>query len=417
MMENRIVEILPDRTTGTPMRIPLKTPFIGFFATTVKCGIFFVVDAGNARPTHAEHDQLREGQPDSPHHESSTTRSPLKISGGATRWRTGLMSQEDHSTEIQRCIDRLGARATRQGRKDELVARASERLTRLTRKMLRDRVSTAGRRRPTTYPGAAVMRLCRALGEVQPLTVADFFRLAAAQIRRELIDLASSAIPRPRLGCQPRRGATRGGGARGRDLTHRHHPRPRPPGRVDRLSSRGRALPPEQPRGVRPAVLPRVIPGRGSRRLGRCRNHDQLRRWRAARMRLVETLGGRLPGLSDAPSLRGVPMTAHNDADAIDTRLDQLSSAMGGTPAAGEVALPRSSAPPAPNWPASLAAASLSSASSTRSCPAPRSLPAPTILTEPGVGQLRAEYRDLRFHAAVAGWAWSSYCNAELTAR
>src|SRR5262249_2478754 len=33
-------------------------------------------------------------------------------------------------------------------------------------------------------------RLCRALGAVTPATARDFFRLAAAQVRRELIDLA-----------------------------------------------------------------------------------------------------------------------------------------------------------------------------------------------------------------------------------
>jgi RNA polymerase sigma-70 factor (ECF subfamily) len=36
----------------------------------------------------------------------------------------------------------------------------------------------------------ASIRLCRALEEVTPRTAADFFRLAALQIRRELIDLA-----------------------------------------------------------------------------------------------------------------------------------------------------------------------------------------------------------------------------------
>ena len=43
--------------------------------------LFAIMDAGNARPTRtwSEHHQLREGQPDSPHHEFSTTHSPLKI--------------------------------------------------------------------------------------------------------------------------------------------------------------------------------------------------------------------------------------------------------------------------------------------------------------------------------------------------
>jgi DNA-directed RNA polymerase specialized sigma24 family protein len=70
------------------------------------------------------------------------------------------------------------------------LAHAVERLTRLTRQMLR------------VFPGVhrweetddvlqnAALRLCRALEDVQPATTTAFFRLAAAQIRRELLDLA-----------------------------------------------------------------------------------------------------------------------------------------------------------------------------------------------------------------------------------
>ena len=38
IVEDRIVEILPDGTTGTTVRIPLEKPFIGFFTTTVRAG-------------------------------------------------------------------------------------------------------------------------------------------------------------------------------------------------------------------------------------------------------------------------------------------------------------------------------------------------------------------------------------------
>jgi len=34
----RIVEILPDGSTGIPVRIPLQKPFTGFFTTTVRAG-------------------------------------------------------------------------------------------------------------------------------------------------------------------------------------------------------------------------------------------------------------------------------------------------------------------------------------------------------------------------------------------
>jgi RNA polymerase sigma-70 factor (ECF subfamily) len=88
------------------------------------------------------------------------------------------MSQDDHSTQIQRCIDRL--RAGDHTARDELLAQASERLTRLTRKMLRDFPRVHRWEQTDDVLQNAVLRLGRALGEVQPATVAEFFRLAAA---------------------------------------------------------------------------------------------------------------------------------------------------------------------------------------------------------------------------------------------
>src|SRR5271169_3282825 len=98
------------------------------------------------------------------------------------------MSDDDHSTQIRLCIDRL--RSGDRSARDELLGHASERLTRLTRKMLRDFPGVKRWEQTDDVLQNAALRLCRALGEVQPATVADFFRLAAAQIRRELLDLA-----------------------------------------------------------------------------------------------------------------------------------------------------------------------------------------------------------------------------------
>jgi hypothetical protein len=36
--ENRILEILPDGSTGAPVRLPLAKPFTSYFATTVRGG-------------------------------------------------------------------------------------------------------------------------------------------------------------------------------------------------------------------------------------------------------------------------------------------------------------------------------------------------------------------------------------------
>jgi RNA polymerase sigma factor (sigma-70 family) len=89
---------------------------------------------------------------------------------------------------LQGCLERMNS-GDHDGR-DELFRHAGGRLERLTRKMLRG------------FPGVqrwcdtgdvlqgALARLLRSLAEVRPASLRDFFGLSAAQIRRELIDLA-----------------------------------------------------------------------------------------------------------------------------------------------------------------------------------------------------------------------------------
>ena len=89
---------------------------------------------------------------------------------------------------IQGCLDRL--RAGDESARLELIRAACGRLERLTRKML------GGWRRVHRWEETgdvmqnAMVRLCRSLAEVKPVRAADFFRLAALHIRRELHDLA-----------------------------------------------------------------------------------------------------------------------------------------------------------------------------------------------------------------------------------
>jgi RNA polymerase sigma-70 factor (ECF subfamily) len=95
---------------------------------------------------------------------------------------------EETTLLVQRCLDRL--RAADPAAREELLATACARLNRLVRKMFR----ADGRLRQLEesddiFQGAMV-RLCRALSAVTPETPREFFRLAALQIRRELIDLA-----------------------------------------------------------------------------------------------------------------------------------------------------------------------------------------------------------------------------------
>jgi RNA polymerase sigma-70 factor (ECF subfamily) len=89
---------------------------------------------------------------------------------------------------------------------DELIRRTGERLERLARKMLRGFPAVRAREQTDDVLQNALVRLARSLREVRPASTADFFRLAAEQIRRELLDLAryhrrrsavNQPLPRP----------------------------------------------------------------------------------------------------------------------------------------------------------------------------------------------------------------------------
>ena len=208
----------------------------------------------------------------------------------------GPMSQDDHSTQIQGCIDRL--RSGDASARDELLAHASDRLTRLTRKMLRDFPGVHRWEQTDDVLQNAAMRLCRALGEVQPPTAADFFRLAAAQIRRELLDLARRYSGAHGLGANHASvaGAGKAPAARRRTRPHGHHPRPRSPRRLDRLPSRGRALPAEEREAFDLLFYQGLSQAEAAAVLD-VSERTIKRRWQAARLRLVQTLGGKMPGL------------------------------------------------------------------------------------------------------------------------
>jgi RNA polymerase sigma-70 factor (ECF subfamily) len=92
------------------------------------------------------------------------------------------------TTQIQLRLDRL--RAGDESARDELLNIACERLSRLARKMLRRYPGVQRWEQTDDVLQNAVMRLFRALKQIQPASVRSFINLAAVEIRRELIDLA-----------------------------------------------------------------------------------------------------------------------------------------------------------------------------------------------------------------------------------
>jgi RNA polymerase sigma-70 factor (ECF subfamily) len=99
-----------------------------------------------------------------------------------------MANASNNSVQVQGWLDRL--QAGDESARTELLNCACERLTRLTRKMLKGYPRLKRWEQTDDVLQNAVMRLHRALGQVRPASSADFFRLAALNIRRELLDLA-----------------------------------------------------------------------------------------------------------------------------------------------------------------------------------------------------------------------------------
>jgi RNA polymerase sigma-70 factor (ECF subfamily) len=95
---------------------------------------------------------------------------------------------EHQTTRMQLCLDRL--QAGDHAARGELLAAAGDRLSRLTRAMLRDYQRVRRWEETADVLQNALLRLHRALEAVTPASLREFYRLAALQVRRELIDLA-----------------------------------------------------------------------------------------------------------------------------------------------------------------------------------------------------------------------------------
>jgi len=74
--------------------------------------------------------------------------------------------------------------------REELIRSVSDRLEKLTRRMLRQNPRVRRWAETGDVLQNSVMRLLRALESIQPTSTREFFNLAAVQIRRELTDVA-----------------------------------------------------------------------------------------------------------------------------------------------------------------------------------------------------------------------------------
>src|SRR5579884_307062 len=99
-----------------------------------------------------------------------------------------MSEASSQSVQIQAWLDRL--RSGDAAACDELLRCACERLHNLARKMLRSYPNVHRWEQTDDVLQNATLRLYRTLQQIPVETVRDFFRLAALNIRRELLDLA-----------------------------------------------------------------------------------------------------------------------------------------------------------------------------------------------------------------------------------
>jgi RNA polymerase sigma-70 factor (ECF subfamily) len=198
---------------------------------------------------------------------------------------------DDKTSHLQALLDRLNHDDP--AARDELIARAADRLRRLARRMLDDF------RRVRRWEGSddvlqnALLRLWRALQAVRPQSVREFFRLAAVQVRRELLDMARHYHGPEGAGAHH---ASVGGSAPLADADHPMETSEEP----SRLARWGEfhdaveALPDEEREAVDLLWYQELTQDEAAALLNTSASTVR-RRWRSALLKLHEVLHGELP--------------------------------------------------------------------------------------------------------------------------
>jgi RNA polymerase sigma factor (sigma-70 family) len=206
-----------------------------------------------------------------------------------------MPESENQTTLVQGWIDRL--RAGDPSARDALLACAIDRLERLTRKMLKGFPGVHRWEQTDDVLQNAILRLSRALQDVTPPSSRDFFRFAAVQIRRELIDLARHYSGPQGLGANiaSNAGVDRPARLNPADPANETHD----PSRLadwTEFHSQVEALPDEEREVVDLLFYQGLQQAEAAAVLG-VSERTVKRRWQSARLALHEALDGRLPGV------------------------------------------------------------------------------------------------------------------------
>jgi RNA polymerase sigma factor (sigma-70 family) len=207
-----------------------------------------------------------------------------------------MADPSSQTVQIQACLDRL--RGGDETARAELLACACERLRNLAHKMLRGFPSVQRWEQTDDVLQNAALRLHRALQQITVETSRAFFRLAALNIRRELLDLA-----RRYFGPEGQ-GAHHGTWGQGVSASTTEHSGPADPADLSREPSRLAAWTefheqigalPDEEREVFDLLWYQGLSQAEAAELLGVSERTVKRRWQTARFQLYEALRGEVP--------------------------------------------------------------------------------------------------------------------------
>lgn len=207
-----------------------------------------------------------------------------------------MAQPSDQTVQIQNWIDRL--QAGDESAREELIKSACTRMERLTRNMLKGYPRVKRWEQTDDVFQNAVMRLYRSLQHITPKTVQEFFRLAALNIRRELLDLVKHYYGPQGKGAKH---ATLPGGA-GKDsapVAHYKEDVTHEPGRLavwEEFHQKVESLP-EEEREVFDLLWYQGLTQAEAADVLKVAERTVKRRWQSARLLLHEALHGNMPDL------------------------------------------------------------------------------------------------------------------------
>jgi len=207
-----------------------------------------------------------------------------------------MADPSSQTLHIQACLDRI--RRGDEAARGELLDCACERLRNLARKILKGYPNVRRWEQTDDVLQNAALRLHRTLQQLTVQTPLDFFRLAALNIRRELLDLAKHYYGPQGQGAHHATWS-RGDSSATRSDSGPAAP-PDPSGDPARLAAWGEfheqigALPDEE-REVSDLIWYQGLSQAEAAELLNVSERTIKRRWQAARLKLHEALEGKMP--------------------------------------------------------------------------------------------------------------------------